>query len=151
MPDFLTLDGTESWGRTIGREVDLVFISDARGWNPFPWTYRQYAMMVNLFPMVNAYQADVPVPPPIAPPYQIERLNAARAADDDFKVTFLVLSPLTDMADIVSNLDDPAGIIDAIVWMGGVYSDDPMTLPVGNVDTGIAPGANPNAEWNAYW
>ncbi len=146
-----TYQVTQKMLKMIGQEVDLVFISNARGWNPFPWTYRQYSMMVNLFPMINDYQSDVPVPPPIAPPYCVDKLNAAKAADSDFKVTFVVLSPLTDMADIVASLDNPADIIESIIWMGGVYSDDPTVLPTGNIDTGIAPGANPNAEWNAYW
>ena len=41
-----------------------VNVSGARGWNPFPWTYRQYSLMVNLFPIVNQYQEDVIVPEP---------------------------------------------------------------------------------------
>ena len=108
-------------------------------------------MMVNLLPMVNGYKQDVPVPPPVAPQYSVDKLKAAKQADSDFKVTFVVLSPLTDMAEIVSRLDNPADIIDSIIWMGGVYSENPDVLPTGNIDTGIAPGANPNAEWNAYW
>ena len=33
--------------------------------------------------------------------------------------------------------------------MGGVYITE--ETPFGNIDTGVAPGANPNAEWNVYW
>ena len=42
-----------------------------------------------------------------------------------------------------------ANKISEIVWMGGVYKTD--QTPFGNIDTGIAPGANPYAEWNVYW
>lgn len=35
--------------------------------------------------------------------------------------------------------------IGEVVWMGGTVNAG------GNIDTGIAPGANPDAEWNAYW
>ncbi len=43
--------------------------------------------------------------------------------------------------------------IERIVWMGGALqpADWDGSTPYGNIDLGIAPGANPNAEWNAYW
>jgi purine nucleosidase len=35
---------------------------------------------------------------------------------------------------------------------GGLPPKDGSTdTPIGNIDTGIAIGTNPNAEWNAYW
>lgn len=36
--------------------------------------------------------------------------------------------------------------------MGGAYTPANQSgPPVGNIDTGLAPGANQSAEWNAYW
>lgn len=135
--------------RMIGAPDDDVFLSNARGWNPFPWTYRQYSMMTNLLPMVNQYRSDISIPDP--PPASGMMDILQRLQSEGTGVTFVVLSPLTDMAEVVSTLDDPKSLIDSIVWMGGAYSNDPKKLPAGNIDTGIAPGANPNAEWNAYW
>lgn len=42
-----------------------VVVSGARAWNPFPWTYRQYSLMVDLFPIVNQYKENVDVPEPL--------------------------------------------------------------------------------------
>lgn len=138
--------------KLIGRET-RVTISPARGWNPFPWEYRQYAMMVNLLPMANQYRADVPVPAPKQYVPLAETLKAVRADDPQTPVTILCLGPLTSLAEAIRELRQPiTEIVDELVWMGGVYTPPDQTgLPVGNIDTGIAPGANPNAEWNVYW
>lgn len=138
--------------KMIGRDDIPVTISPARGWNPFPWEYRQYAMMVNLLPMVNAFQADVPVPAPERMVPLAETLAAIRAAEPGNPITLLCLGPLTSIADAIAANPEIVGWIDELVWMGGVYTPPGETgLPVGNIDTGIAPGANPNAEWNVYW
>lgn len=137
----------------IGRGDVPVTISPARGWNPFPWEYRQYAMMVNLLPMINQFQADIPVPPPAQYVPLAETLAAVKAADPDTPLVVLCLGPLTSLADAIGTLEQPiTQLVDELVWMGGVYTPPGQTgLPQGNIDTGIAPGANPNAEWNVYW
>lgn len=147
-----TYQATTRLLKMIGRDLPVT-ISPARGWNPFPWEYRQYAMMVNLLPMVNQYAADVPVPPPARMVPLAETLAAVRAADPDTPVTILCLGPLTSVAEAIRTLGPAvAAMVDEVVWMGGVYTPPGQSgLPVGNIDTGIAPGANPNAEWNAYW
>ncbi len=146
-----TFQATVRLLKLIGRGDIPVSISPARGWNPFPWEYRQYAMMVNLLPIVNQYQADVPVP---VPPFTVslaEILKRVRAEDPGTPLVILCLGPLTSVADALRDLSRDA--YDELVWMGGVYTppDQGDVLPVGNIDTGIAPGANPNAEWNVYW
>lgn len=137
----------------IGRTDVPVTLSPARGWNPFPWEYRQYAMMVNLLPLVNQYQADVPVPPPGGYVALADTLAAIKAADPDTPLTILCLGPLTSVAEAIGTLPVPiTRLVDELVWMGGAYTPPDQTgLPAGNIDTGIAPGANPNAEWNVYW
>ena len=126
-----------------------VAVSGARAWNAFPWTYRQYSLMVDLFPIVNQFKSDVPVPEPPMD-YPLEKM-----VDDVFHetggqpLTILCLSPVTDIAAAIKNDPTFASKIDEIVWMGGVYIT--KETPFGNIDTGIAPGANPNAEWNVYW
>lgn len=139
--------------KLIGRDDIRVGISPARGWNPFPWEYRQYAMMVNLLPMVNQYRADIPVAPPSDYVPLARLLEEIHREDKGAPLTILCLGPLTSLADAIRDLPMPiTRIVDELIWMGGVYTPpDQQGLPVGNIDTGIAPGANPNAEWNVYW
>ncbi len=150
-----TYEATVKILEMLGKPSDGVWVSTARGWNPFPWPYRQYAMMVNLLPMINQYGAASKddyseVPTDSSTLYQ--RIQNIKQTDDDAQITLLCLCPLTPIADLVSLFPDIVSAIDSIVWMGGVYTPAGSTTPFpGNIDTGIAPGANPNAEWNAYW
>lgn len=126
-----------------------VTVSGARGWNPFPWTYRQYSLMVDLFPIVNQYKSNIPVPEPKMD-YPLEKMvDKVYREGGNSPVTLLCLSPVTDIAKALKNDPDFASKISEIVWMGGVYIT--KETPFGNIDTGTAPGANPNAEWNVYW
>ncbi|WP_296384788.1 nucleoside hydrolase [Winogradskyella sp.] len=126
-----------------------VAVSNARAWNPFPWTYRQYSLMVDLFPIVNQYKEDVKVPDPLMN-YPLEHMvDKVYRENNNSPVTLLCLSPVTDIATAIKNDPDFSNKVDEIVWMGGVYITE--KTPFGNIDTGIAPGANPNAEWNVYW
>lgn len=135
----------------LGRTGDIVNMSDVRGWNPFPWTYRQYAMMVNLLPMINQY-GKVSAPGPAASKTRLkDQLTAMQAGDSSSTITVLCLSPLTEFAELLIEYPPFKDLFSSIVWMGGAYRESGQTGPIGNIDTGIAPGANPNAEWNAYW
>ena len=126
-----------------------VAVSGVRGWNPFPWTYRQYSLMVNLFPIVNQYQENVAVPEPqMNFPLEV-MVDKVYRENNNTPVTLLCLSPVTDIANAIKNDPEFAAKVSEIVWMGGVYITE--ETPAGNIDTGIAPGANPNAEWNVYW
>lgn len=126
-----------------------VAVSEARGWNAFPWTYRQYSLMVDLLPMVNQFKSDVKVPKPAMDLPLFEMVDRVYHANKKNPVTLLCLPPVTDIAQALKTDPDFKEKISEIVWMGGVYITKETTA--GNVDTGIAPGANPNAEWNVYW
>jgi purine nucleosidase len=63
---------------------------------------------------------------------------------------FLCTGPLTDLAWLLQAFPDLKDEIASIVWMGGSILTKGEQNG-GNVDTGIAPGGNSNAEWNAYW
>nr|WP_321486408.1 nucleoside hydrolase [uncultured Draconibacterium sp.] len=126
-----------------------VAVSGVRGWNPFPWTYRQYSLMVDLFPIVNQYQENVVVPEPQMN-FPLEAMvDKVYRENNNEPVTLLCLSPVTDIANAIKKDQGFTAKISEIVWMGGVYITE--ETPAGNIDTGIAPGANPNAEWNVYW
>ena len=126
-----------------------VAVSNARAWNPFPWTYRQYSLMVDLFPIVNQYKENIEVPEPYMDLSLENMVDKIYRENDNSPVTLLCLSPVTDIANAIKNDPDFSRKIAEIVWMGGVYIT--KDTPAGNIDTGVAPGANPNAEWNVYW
>lgn len=126
-----------------------VAVSGARAWNPFPWTYRQYSLMVDLFPIVNQYKENVIVPEPQLDFPLVKMVDKVYQETGGTPITLLCLSPVTDIAMAIKSDPDFKNKISEIVWMGGVYITDETTA--GNIDTGIAPGANPNAEWNVYW
>lgn len=131
-----------------GSSLSNIYLSDACAVNAFPWSYRQDCLCANLLPLVNQYQS---TPPSVVPgtisdlvTYMINNLGAE-------PFTLLCLGPLTDAAFLINCLDNPAMYIDRIVWTGGDISLTPGQLPPVNIDTGMSPGANPNAEWNVYW
>ncbi|MDG1333522.1 MAG: nucleoside hydrolase [Crocinitomicaceae bacterium] len=126
-----------------------VTVSGARGWNPFPWGYRQYSLMVNLFPIVNQYKEDVIVPEPEMDYPLTKMVDKVYTEGGNSPVKILCLSPVTDIAEAIKSDSSFASKISDIVWMGGVYINNETQF--GNIDTGVAPGANPNAEWNVYW
>ncbi len=126
-----------------------VAVSGARAWNAFPWTYRQYSLMVDLLPIVNQYKADVKVQKPLMDFSLAKMVDNVYRETNNTPVTLLCLSPVTDIAYALKTDHDFKEKISEIVWMGGVYIT--KETPNGNIDTGIAPGANPYAEWNVYW
>jgi purine nucleosidase len=137
----------------LGQSSLPLYLSDSSSERPFPWEYRQYAMMVNLLPILNPVGG-----PTIGSPQTVSFGRARRAAADAFRqhvqaasdaagnpVTMLITSPMTDFAAAIETDPSILSSIGEVVWMGGTINAG------GNIDTGIAPGANPNAEWNAYW
>jgi purine nucleosidase len=141
-----------------------VFLSNSSSQRPFPWEYRQYSMMVNLLPALNtpaiiSGMGNYPVFPFQTMGYvSFPEDRAARLRDTIRRETdvagsgyiFLCTGPLTDLAWLLQAFPDLKDEIASIVWMGGsILKKDEQNG--GNVDTGIAPGANSNAEWNAYW
>jgi purine nucleosidase len=127
-----------------GLNVVPVGLSAARCYNPYPWVYRQYGAMLDLLPVLPSLDdawrwSD-------GDTLLADTLRAAAAP-----VTLLVLCPVTTLTDVL--LKEPALVtkIEKIVWMGGVVVDRNNPLPQGNIDPGLVPGGNPNAEWNVYW
>ena len=140
-----TLEVTQKILNLMGiLEVPLT-ISTARAINAFPWSYRQYSMMVNLLPMLNVTPNTV-VPSEVTTEDMLVELILKNMTEGKPKVKVLVLSPLTPLVTAWEMNPAIKDGIDEILWMGGALP--PAT---GNVDPGLAPGANANAEWNAYW
>jgi len=132
----------------LGRDDVPVGLSASRGVNAFPWEYRPYSMMADLLPILNRGTAP---PAQDGSPDAEELLIAAveKCGSDGTKLTVLALCPLTPLVHAWKREPAITSGIAEIVWMGGALkpSPDPGDVPYGNVDTGLAPGANPNAEW----
>lgn len=135
----------------LGRDDVPVGLSSSRGVNAFPWEYRPYSMMADLLPILNRG-----TPPEPAEAGDAEALLIAavqKCVADGTQLTVLALCPLTPLVHAWQRDPSITSGIAEIVWMGGALkpTPDPGDAPYGNVDTGLAPGANPNAEWNAFW
>jgi purine nucleosidase len=141
-----------------------VMLSNSSSQRPFPWEYRQYSMMVNLLPALNSPAVlsgmqNYPLIPFQTMGYApLSGSQAAKLRDTMRRQTdvagsgcvFLCTGPLTDLAWLLQATPEIKDEITSIVWMGGSILNVPNAVG-GNIDTGIAPGANPSAEWNAYW
>ena len=125
-----------------------VSLSESRLWNAFPWSYRWYSEAAGVLPIVNQYGANTANPEPDVFDWAA-RVQAIHAADPTDEIVFLNLGPMTPIAEGFAADPELAGMVSSIVWMGGALPEDGQP-PVGNVDPGIAPGANANAEWNVY-
>lgn len=141
----------------LGNPNVAMWTTDSSSPRPFPWEYRQYAMMVNLLPLLNQVSVierarQIPVVHASSQSRKGASVSQAfshmlnsRKDLADQQITFLVTCPFTDLATLLADIPALKNKIGSIVWMGGSINAG------GNIDTGIAPGANPNAEWNAYW
>jgi purine nucleosidase len=123
-----------------------VALSDARGWNPFPWIYRADVTRHDDIEALAALDDNEAWPPhPSGDDLLYDALS--QAVEKDRQVTLLVTCPLTPISDLLQEHPDLEKGIARLVWMGGaidVHGNlDPSTIP--------AEIANPGAEWNAYW
>ncbi|MCP4213479.1 MAG: hypothetical protein GY765_02430 [bacterium] len=148
-----TLEVTRKILRVIGTPEVPVTISQSRAVNAFPWSYRQYSMMVNLLPLLNLVPYTKTTESRTAAAMIVDNINDARSQGKP-KVTILGLSSLSPLLDAYKIDPTIKEYIGQIVWMGGALEPADYSTcqyPFGNVDPGLAPGANANAEWNAYW
>ena len=123
-----------------------VGLSDARGWNPFPWLYRSDA--------IRQYKIDAlseVTDNPDWPPYPDGDLLLynllVKAVESHTPITLLITCPLTTLSDLLKENPDLEDGIAEIIWMGGAINVN------GNLDRNTIPAevANPGAEWNAFW
>ncbi len=134
--------------QVCGVNQENIYLSDARALNAFPWSYRKDCLSVNLLPQLNQYESS---PAFLPPKNRSQLLQYLLNSVDQGPVTVVSLGPLSDVAYLIENLPNAAQLIERVVWTGGDISLTPNTLPPVNIDTSTSPGANPYAEWNAYW
>ncbi len=123
-----------------------ISLSDARGFNAFPWSYRNDCYLVWQSPIFTGYGDNAQWPPwPSGDEYLRQQLT--QATDAGKPVTLLVTEPITPLSNVLKSDPKLEKGIKRIIWMGGA-----INVP-GNLDpTTIPPEiANKKAEWNAFW
>jgi len=130
----------------IGKSSYPATLSDARGWNPFPWLYRADSIKVYNADVFKGYSDMTQWPPyPSGEIFLKEQLT--RAVETGTPVTLLITDPLTTLFTVLRENRQLEKGIKRMVWMGGA-----INVP-GNLDpTTIPPEiANQKAEWNVFW
>jgi purine nucleosidase len=125
-------------------EIPLA-LSQARGWNAFPWEYRGDCVNFGKIASLAPYKSKIKWPPPSGEELLTHLLEDALHTRRG--LTLLITGPLTPLIDVLGKRRELAEGIETLVWMGGA-----IKVP-GNLDpTTINPVvANKHAEWNAFW
>jgi purine nucleosidase len=139
------MDAASRLQQFVGRPDIPLALSEARGWNPFPWQYRGDCVSFASKTDLATYSSTVPTPPPSGNAL-IERLLESAVASAE-PLTILLTTAFTPLIDVIRTRPDLAAGIDQIVWMGGAIN------VAGNLDPStLVPGvANAHAEWNVFW
>ena len=124
----------------------VVALSDARGWNPFPWLYRSDAIRQYKIDLLSSIEDNESWPPH---PSGDDLLNdiLEDAIDANNPATILITCPLTPLSDVLQENPKLQEGINRVIWMGGAINVN------GNLDSDTIPQevANLKAEWNAFW
>lgn len=139
------IDAANRLQQFIGRPGIPLALSESRGWNPFPWEYREDCVSFGELPILRPYRSTVPVPPPSGDKLVAQLLEQAIATRN--KLVVLLTTGFTPLTDVLRTQPHLAAGIDRILWMGGA-----INVP-GNLDpkTISKAVANKHAEWNVFW
>ena len=129
----------------IGRSDIPLALSELRGWNPFPWPYRDDCVKFNALPILRPYHSTVPTPPPSG--NQLIAALLEQAVKSDIKLTVLLTTGFTPLTDVLRARNELIAGIDRIVWMGGAINV-PGNLDPKTIDPTVV---NRHAEWNVFW
>ncbi|MFQ6026032.1 MAG: nucleoside hydrolase [Dehalococcoidia bacterium] len=131
---------------TESTDVPLA-LSQARGWNSFPWSYRADCIKQGAVPALTQYGVPLNGWPPDQSGEELLTTLLSQAIESATPVTMLVNCPLTTLADVMKVNPDLEKGMSRLIWMGGA-----INVP-GNLDPNTVPAAiaNPSAEWNAFW
>lgn len=130
----------------INRQDIPLTLSNARGWNPFPWSYRSDCIKQGNIDCLKPYGPNLEWPPyPSGEEFLKNSLNDAVQAKT--KLTLLVNCPLTTLRNVLRKDRELEHGIERLIWMGGAIGI------MGNLDPATIPYqvANFGAEWNAFW
>ena len=123
-----------------------VALSNARGFNAFPWSYRNDSYLVWKSEVLKDFSNNLTWPPYPSGEFLLQ--NVLKTAIRTNKpVTLLVTEPITPLSNLLRDNPTLNKGIKRVIWMGGAIhvsgNLDPKTIP-----TEIA---NEKAEWNAFW
>jgi purine nucleosidase len=123
-----------------------IALSNARGWNPFPYVYRKISIPFNQIPILMDLFPNPDWPPFPSGEQLLEELLKS-AADGDHPLTLLVTAPMTALKNALVKNEVLKEGIQRVVFMGGAIhvpgNLDPKTIPLEI--------ANEAAEWNIFW
>jgi purine nucleosidase len=130
----------------IGDSGIPVGLSNARGWNAFPWEYRSDAIRHNNIEALGDIKDKQEWPPHPSGDILLQS-QLTEAIKKGEPVTLLITTPLTPLSDLLREHPELDKGIARMIWMGGAINVD------GNLDSNVIPAevANQKAEWNAFW
>lgn len=139
------IDGANRLNQFMGRPDIPVALSEATGWNPFPWPYREDCIKFDQLKVLLPYRSTVPTPPPSGDKLIAGLLEDAVRTGN--KLVVLLTTGFTPLTNVLRARPELAAGIGQVVWMGGA-----INVP-GNLDPSTIPKivANPHAEWNVFW
>jgi len=130
----------------FGLEHIPLTLSNARGWNAFPWEYRSDCIRMAGIDILKPFSKNVQWPPyPSGEDMLVDLLRAA--IRDQRPVKILATGPITAVTNVVKADKSLLAGIGEIIWMGGAI-DVPGNLDPKSIPLQIA---NTHAEWNAFW
>ena len=129
----------------IGRPDIPLALSEARGWNPFPWKYREDSVRFGKLPILQPYPSTVPTPPPSGGELVAQLLQQAVATGD--RLVVLLTTGFTPLTDVLRAQPHLAAGIGRLAWMGGAINV-PGNLDPDTISKAVA---NSHAEWNVFW
>ncbi|HEV8507327.1 MAG TPA: nucleoside hydrolase, partial [Chitinophagaceae bacterium] len=121
-------------------------LSDARGWNPFPYLYRADCERMRRIGVLKNLK-DNPSWPPYPSGEALFRNLLENCIKNNEPAIVLVTGPFTTLANLLSKDPDLKKGISEIVWMGGAINVKGNLMPK-TVPEVIR---NRHAEWNAFW
>jgi purine nucleosidase len=122
-----------------------IALSEARGWNAFPWDYRKDCITMGTIDILKPYVSQS------QPPFDSgERLFARlleEAVASNNPAIVLATGPISALTNTLREKPHLLKGIKEVVWMGGALNVK------GNLDPKTIPReiANQKAEWNAFW
>ena len=120
-------------------------LSESRGWNPFPWPYRDDCVKFNALPILRPYHSTVPTPPPSG--NQLIAALLEQAVKSGIKLTVLLTTGFTPLTDVLRARKELAAGIDRVIWMGGAINVARQSRSQDH----RSDVANRHAEWNVFW
>ncbi len=142
--DIPAMDAQWKFQQFTGQTHVPLALSRARGWNPFPWSFRAQCIQQKNVKILEEYN-----PSPAYPSGEkLLKELLTEAVETDNPVTLLVNCPLTPLYLVLSENPGLEQGISELVWMGGAIN---VRGNLGSPPVVPKQVANDKAEWNVFW